>query len=116
MRSSSSTAAGFLPFQSTRLDGGHRLPPLSRHKLARERPSDYLGDFYYDTVAMSKESIHFLTHTVGSSRLLLGSDYPFPLGGPRPVDTVRDAGMSAHDSCAVLGENAATLFPRSTDA
>jgi aminocarboxymuconate-semialdehyde decarboxylase len=42
--------------------------------------------------------------------VLLGSDYPFALGDPAPVETVRAAGLSEADTAAVLGGNAARLF------
>jgi aminocarboxymuconate-semialdehyde decarboxylase len=48
---------------------------------------------------------------VGEDRVLLGSDYPFPLGDPDPVGTVRSAGLSEAVTTAVLGGNAARLFP-----
>jgi len=43
--------------------------------------------------------------------VLLGSDYPFPLGDPSPAETVRSAGLGATATAAVLGGNASRLFP-----
>ena len=105
---------GFLPFQSQRLDGGHRLPPLAASELERETPSAYLQDLYFDTVALSSASIRLLTDVVGTPRILFGSDYPFTLGGPTPVRAVHDAGLDDVD--AVLGGNAHSLFTRSVHA
>ncbi|HEV7656242.1 MAG TPA: amidohydrolase family protein [Mycobacteriales bacterium] len=101
---------GFLPYQSLRLDGGHRADGLSGHRIERESPSDYLGDLYYDTVAMSPAAIAFLTGTVGAGHVLLGTDYPFPIGDPTPVGTVTAAGLSTADEAAVLGGNVAALL------
>jgi aminocarboxymuconate-semialdehyde decarboxylase len=102
---------GFLPYQSRRLDGGHRADALSGYAIERDRPSDYLPDLFYDTVALRPESVRFLTETAGASRVLLGSDYPFPLGDPDPAGTVRSAGLGDAATTAVLGGNAARLFP-----
>ncbi|MGH3164641.1 MAG: amidohydrolase family protein [Trebonia sp.] len=102
---------GFLPYQSMRLDGGHRADALSGYRIARDRPSDYLGDLFFDTVALRPESVRFLAETVGADRVLLGSDYPFPLGDRDPVGTVRSAGLGAAATAAVLGGNASQLFP-----
>jgi aminocarboxymuconate-semialdehyde decarboxylase len=102
---------GFLPYQSMRLDGGHRADALSGYRIARERPSDYLSDLFFDTVALRAESVRFLTETAGPGRVLLGSDYPFPLGDPSPAKTVRSAGLGATATAAVLGGNASRLFP-----
>ncbi len=101
---------GFLPYQSARLDGGHRADALARREIARERPSEYLPDLYFDTVAMKPAAIRFLAETAGPGRVLLGSDYPFPIGDQAPVATVRAAGLGEEDSAAVLGGNSASLF------
>jgi aminocarboxymuconate-semialdehyde decarboxylase len=105
---------GFLPYQSLRLDGGHRADALSGYEIERDHPSDYLTDLYFDTVAMKPEAIAFLAATVGADHVLLGSDYPFPLGDPTPVTTVRAAGLGVDETAAVLGGNATTLFPTAT--
>ena len=102
---------GFLPYQSLRLDGGHRADALAGYKIERDHPSDYLTDLYFDTVAMKATAIAFLAESVGPGRVLLGSDYPFPLGDPTPVETVRAARLSDTATAAVLGGNAARLFP-----
>jgi aminocarboxymuconate-semialdehyde decarboxylase len=102
---------GFLPYQSMRLDGGHRADALSRYAIERDRPSDYAADLFFDTVAMKSASIRFLADSAGAGHVLLGSDYPFPLGDPAPVATVRDAGLGEAATAAVLGGNAARLFP-----
>jgi aminocarboxymuconate-semialdehyde decarboxylase len=104
---------GFLPFQSARLDGGHRADGLVGYSLERGHPSAYLGDLYYDTVAMSAPAIRFLVDAVGADRLLLGSDYPFPLGDQTPALTVRDAGLTDAATIAILSGNAHTLIPGS---
>lgn len=102
---------GFLPYQSMRLDGGHGADGLSHYVLERGKPSDYAKDLFFDTVAMSAQSIRFLVAWAGADRVLLGSDYPFPLGDQNPVGTVREADLGEDASAAVLGGNAARLFP-----
>ncbi|HWG02876.1 MAG TPA: amidohydrolase family protein [Trebonia sp.] len=101
---------GFLPYQSMRLDGGHRADALSGYRIERDRPSDYLQDLYFDTVALRPAAVGFLAGVAGAGQVLLGSDYPFPLGDPDPAGTVRAAGLPAADTAAVLGGNARRLF------
>ncbi|MFB9742053.1 amidohydrolase family protein [Pseudonocardia sulfidoxydans] len=101
---------GFLPYQAARLDGAHRADALSAHTIGRDRPSDYLRDLYYDTVALTPEAIRFLTDAVGHDRVLLGSDSPFPLGDPQPATTVRAAGLGPDATDAVLGGNLGGLL------
>jgi aminocarboxymuconate-semialdehyde decarboxylase len=102
---------GFLPYQSMRLDGGHRADALSGYRIERDRPSDYLEDLYFDTVALRSAAIRFLADVAGAGHVLLGSDYPFPLGDQDPAGTVRAAGLSSADTASVLGGNAGRLFP-----
>jgi aminocarboxymuconate-semialdehyde decarboxylase len=102
---------GFLPFQAARLDGGYRVRESFVAPLERESPSAYLADLYYDTAALSGAAIAFLAGLVGADRVLLGSDYPFALGDPEPVRTVRGALLPDADTDAILGGNAARLFP-----
>lgn len=103
---------GFLPYAAGRLDGGYRTGEARWFELARERPSDYLPDLYFDTVTLSARGIGFLVSLVGAGHVLLGSDYPFALGDPAPVDTVHAAGLSDVDTEAVLHGTAAQLFWR----
>ena len=50
----------------------------------------------------------------GADRVLLGSDYPFDMADPAPVDTVRALGLEDDVEGAVLGGNAKRLLVRST--
>jgi aminocarboxymuconate-semialdehyde decarboxylase len=103
---------GFLPYAASRLDGGYRVRESYTGPIEREKPSDYLADLYFDTVTLSSGAIAFLTDLVGAGHVLLGSDYPFALGDPAPVATVRAAGLPAVDTEAVLHGNASELFWR----
>ncbi|HEX3648828.1 MAG TPA: amidohydrolase family protein [Pseudonocardiaceae bacterium] len=103
---------GFLPYAASRLDGGHRVREAYAGDLARDKPSDYLPDLYFDTVTLSAPAVAFLAGLVGPAHVLLGSDYPFALGDPDPVGTVRAAGLGDGDTEAVLAGNAADLFWR----
>ncbi len=50
-------------------------------------PSHYLGRFYVDSVVFDERALRLLVETVGAERVLVGSDYPYPLG-ERPVGEV----------------------------
>jgi aminocarboxymuconate-semialdehyde decarboxylase len=101
---------GFLPYAATRLDGGYRTKEAHAGPLLRDKPSDYLPDLYFDTVTLSSRAIAFLAEVASPGHVLLGSDYPFALGDPAPVETVRAAGLADADTDAILGGTAATLF------
>lgn len=103
---------GFLPYQSKRLDGARRVGPLAQHSPERGDPSEYLPSLYFDTVALSASSIALLTQVAGPDHVLLGTDYPFPLGDQTPVETVREVGLPPGETQMVLRDNALELFRR----
>ena len=63
-----------------------------------------------DTVLFDPRALGFLCETVGAARVMLGSDYPFPIGDPAPCKVVHQAGLSEIDTSAILGDTAARLF------
>jgi len=99
---------GFLPYQASRLDGGYRSGESKVIDLELGRPSAYLSKLYYDTVALSADSIRFLTG-IAPGHVLLGTDYPFPIGDQRPVDTVRAAGLDEAATASILRGAARTV-------
>jgi aminocarboxymuconate-semialdehyde decarboxylase len=106
---------GFLPYQIGRQDRGFEsVPGLTASRLGA-LPSTLLRRFYYDSVVHSPESLQFLAERVGADRVVLGSDYPFPMGDPEPVATVRAAGFDETTTRAVLGGNAIAALGRSVD-
>jgi hypothetical protein len=42
--------------------------------------------------------------------VVLGSDYPFGMGHPAPVDAVRSMGLGAEREAKILGRNLARLL------
>lgn len=100
---------GFLPYQIGRFDRGHTARPEARAGGAGPA-SRYLRRFYYDTLTHSARSLCFLCDVVGADRLLLGSDFPFGMGDPEPVASVRAAGLDAAAERAAMHENATRLF------
>ncbi|WP_102271743.1 amidohydrolase family protein [Cytobacillus massiliigabonensis] len=69
---------GFLPYQIGRLNKGFDMWDQVSSRLEAP-PSEYLKRFWYDSVLWDKESLDFLTKTVGADRVVPGSDYPFDL-------------------------------------
>lgn len=84
---------GSFPFWLGRADNAwHRRGDLVRG-ASRRPPSHYLDRFFVDTVVFEAAALRLLVDTMGEDRVLLGSDYPYPLG-ERPIGrVVRDAGF-----------------------
>ena len=56
-------------------------------------PSHYLGRFYVDSVVFDERALRLLVDTIGTDRVLVGSDYPYPLGERPAGGVVRKAGF-----------------------
>ena len=97
---------GFLPYQIGRLDRGFEARPEVTAVNLDSPPSTFLRRFYYDTVLHSPEALRFLVDRVGADRVVLGSDYPFPMGDPEPVATVLKTDLDEATTAGLLGGNA----------
>ncbi|MGH3329276.1 MAG: amidohydrolase family protein [Streptomycetales bacterium] len=82
---------GFLPYQAGRLDRGYHAKAARTAKRLSRPPSEWVRHLYYDTVVHAPEALTALVGLVGADRVVLGSDYPFEMGDPDPVATVRAA-------------------------
>jgi aminocarboxymuconate-semialdehyde decarboxylase len=91
-----------------RLDHGWNVIPAA--KLSAESPSVYLHRFMYDTIAHSKPLMQFIISQVGVDRIMLGSDYCFPVGYDRPVGVVEDLRLSSDQRKMILGGTAAKIL------
>jgi aminocarboxymuconate-semialdehyde decarboxylase len=61
---------------------------------------------YFDSITHSDRSLRYLIDTVGSSQVLLGSDYPADMGEPYPVDFVNNCKTITDDEKKlILSEN-----------
>jgi aminocarboxymuconate-semialdehyde decarboxylase len=96
---------GFLPYQIGRQDRGFEAYGQLTRVHLQAAPSSFLRRFYYDSVVHGPEALRYLVQRVGADRVVLGSDYPFPMGDPRPVATVLDAGFDEATTSAILGGN-----------
>ena len=101
---------GFLPYQRGRLDHGYRVKPECRRKIPRP-PSDYVRLLYFDTVTHYLPALEYLIKTAGIDKVLMGSDYPFDVNDPDPVETVRRLeSIPLEGKRKIWGENAAGLL------
>ena len=91
-----------------RLDHGWNVIPAA--KLCAQTPSAYLRRFMYDTIAHSKPMMDFFISQVGADRIMLGSDYCFPIGYERPVEAVEELRLSSEQRKMILGGTAAKLL------
>ena len=60
-------------------------------------PDASLAALYYDTLVHDARALRLLAEVVGTDRIMLGSDAPFPIGDLAPRKIVAAAGFSAED-------------------
>ncbi len=80
-------------------------------------PSHYLGRFYVDSAVFDPRALRLLVDTVGSDRIVVGSDYPYPLG-ERPAGGVVRAASFLDDGSRrkILTTNARAFLGRTGPA
>ena len=101
---------GNFAFQIGRVDNAWRYRDIVRQDCPN-LPSSYADRFYVDSAVFSNESLQLLTSVMGDDRVLLGSDYPFPLGEQSIGKLVREhPQLSENSKTKILGENAINFF------
>ena len=63
-------------------------------------PRSYLGKFYLDSLVHDAAALRYVIELVGSDRVALGSDYPFPLGEAEPgklIESMNDLDASTKE-------------------
>ncbi|HEY0834699.1 MAG TPA: amidohydrolase family protein [Azospirillum sp.] len=84
---------------------------------SRHPPSAYLDRIYVDSAVFDPRALEFLVSVMGEDRVVLGSDYPFPLGEQRVGGLIRGApGLPAAVKGKLLGGNAARFLGLESDA
>jgi aminocarboxymuconate-semialdehyde decarboxylase len=100
---------GYLPFYAGRVDRNYLEKPFTRVNMSKS-PSEYMKQhFWYDTCLYNQDMLEYLVSKVGSSRIVMGSDYPVGEGDPVGFITTSRK-LSAADKAAILGKNAAALL------
>lgn len=101
-------AGGVLPILIGRIDHAYRISGAA--KRIAHPPSVYLKRFTYDTITHSKPILEWVISQVGISRIMLGSDYCFPMGTDQPTKIVDRLGLEERPRALILGGTAAKLL------
>jgi aminocarboxymuconate-semialdehyde decarboxylase len=98
---------GSFAFLLGRLQNAWRHQELARG-AAQFPPNHYLNRFYVDSAVFDERTLQFLVEIMGQDRVVLGSDYPFPLGEERVGSLIRGSQFSLETKTKLLGANAQT--------
>jgi aminocarboxymuconate-semialdehyde decarboxylase len=69
-------------------------------------PSHYAGRCYVDSVVFEPAALRLLIEAIGSDRVMMGSDYPYPLGERPAGRVIREARLDPVTEAALLSGNA----------
>ncbi|ONI71901.1 aminocarboxymuconate-semialdehyde decarboxylase [Kribbella sp. ALI-6-A] len=105
---------GSFAFWLGRLDNAwHRRGDVVRGR-SMHAPSHYLDRFFADTVVFDEAPLRLLVDTLGEDRVMVGSDYPYPLGERPAGEVVRKADfLSDGQRHKLLSANAMRYLGRS---
>ena len=100
-----STGGGALPYMLGRLARNHAAYP---GQFAD--PVEGFHRLYFDSIVFERPTLEFLVAKVGADRIMLGSDYPFPIGDPQPTAVITEGAFSDDEKALMLGDVARQLF------
>jgi len=100
---------GSFAFLLGRLENAWQHHPVARG-VCELSPKQYLNRFYVDSAVFDERALEFLVGTMGADRVMLGSDYPFPLGENRVGELIRSSHLMDNAKAKLLGENARTFL------
>ncbi len=101
---------GFFPYHLGRFDQGYGVRPGAYDAQAFSKPSAYLKNLYFDTLVYRTDILDCLKHMVGSDHLMIGTDYPYPLGDWRTVEKVEALEIPEAEKLEILEGNARRLL------
>ena len=94
-----------LPYMLGRLSRNFSIHP---GKLAD--PLDGFKRLYFDSVLHDPVALKLLCDHAGPGRVMLGSDYPFPIGDLEPIGIVEQSGLDATSMKAIMGGTAERIL------
>ncbi len=101
---------GAIPYLAERLDRGYYAFQDCRDHIDKP-PSEYLKDFYYDTVNFDLKALQLAIDFAGADHLVAGSDYPHQIGSlEKMVDSIEKLNITSKDKEAIYGANASKLL------
>ena len=97
---------GAFPVTSGRIQHGYNVRPDLCAVDNQVDPANYLGRFWVDSLVHDADTLDFLLNKIGSNRIALGTDYPFPLGELEPGELIESMSLSSEQRDKLLFRNA----------
>ncbi|MCH7778791.1 MAG: amidohydrolase family protein, partial [Gemmatimonadetes bacterium] len=101
---------GAIPYLAERLDRGYYAFESCREHLSRP-PTEFLKNFYYDTVNFEPKALQLAIDFAGADHILAGSDYPHQIGSlQKMVESINQLDITEEARAQILGGNASSLL------
>ena len=101
---------GSFAFLLGRVENAWRNRDIVREDCPRP-PSHYTNRFCTDSAVFDENALALLVNVMGEERVMLGSDYPFPLGEQRIGSLIKESkAFSAETKARLSGGNALEFF------
>jgi predicted TIM-barrel fold metal-dependent hydrolase len=103
---------GYLPSYADRSDHGCLTFPERCDKsiVLKKKPTEYLKQLYFDSLIFTPDALRHLARQVGTSQIVMGTDYPFPWEDKAVDHILNTPGLSDAEKTAMLGGTAAKLL------
>lgn len=100
---------GALPYLAGRLERGRRI--FDREVALKRSVEDYLESLYFDVISFHLPALRAAIDTVGTGRLLFGTDHPFAMeAAEQTIQDVERLELSPDEERSIFGGTVATLF------
>jgi len=97
---------GSFPATLARIEHGYNVRPDLCAIRNQHKPSEYLGRFWLDSLTHDKDMLLHIVKLMGEDRIILGTDYPFPLGELEPGKLIDETDeLSAEAKAKLLANN-----------
>lgn len=100
-------AGGYFPFQAGRLRHATTVRP--ELKAAPADPWSFCGQVMVDTITHDPDALTYLVSRMGAQNVVMGTDLPFDMAPPQPVDELEQA-VDAGTARVIAEENPARLY------
>ena len=102
-----SHGGGYMPYYMGRIERNWIEKPTTRVNMKRS-PTEYLTTLWYDTCVYDTQALQVLAQTVGTDRIVLGTDYP--VGDRNPLEFVGGCGFSDAEVAGIMRGNAQRML------
>lgn len=97
---------GYMPYQIGRWEKGFKVAPHLTASNIEGSPLEQIRRLYFDSLVHVPEALSFLLDLVGPARVVVGTDYPYPMSERRPVEFIDSIpGLDPADRDLILRGN-----------